>query len=100
MSDWSVNLRGTKDDLHNWISIKGEGGSTDVLKIEFRNHPLIDKVFIEKITKALMEEVVEQFVSWREGESYDRNSTYFNRKKAERTAIKIIENMKRGANGL
>ena len=100
MSDLKVTRARSSDWLENWIAIEGEDNHTDVLKLQFMHVPFVDSVFIEKMTKALMEEIREQFISWKEGESYDRNPTYFDRKKAERTAIKIIEDMKGGFDGL
>lgn len=95
-----VKCYSTKDELEQTITIDGEGRSTNILKIEFMQVPFVDQVFINRITDALMQEVREQYISWREDQSFGRNPTYFDRKKAERTAIKIIEEMKRGSHGL
>lgn len=95
-----VKCYSTTDDLVNDITIDGEGRSSNILKVEFKQVPFVDKAFINRIVDALMQEVREQYISWREDQDFGRNPTYFDRKKAERTAIKIIEDMKRGTNGL
>lgn len=93
-----VRCYSTLDDLEQEITIEGQGQSTNILKIEFMQVPFVDKPFIERITDALLEEVREQYLAWREDQAFGRNPTYFDRKKAERTANKIIEEMKRGSN--
>ncbi|WP_419833516.1 hypothetical protein [Endozoicomonas atrinae] len=95
-----VKCYSTTDDLVNDITIDGEGRSSNILKIEFKQVPFVDKAFINRILDALMHEVREQFMAWNADNEFGRNPTYFDRKKAERTAIKIIEDMKRGSNGL
>ncbi|WP_066018443.1 hypothetical protein [Endozoicomonas atrinae] len=95
-----VRCYSTTDDLVHDITIDGEGRSSNILKVEFKQVPFVDKAFINRILDALMHEVREQFMAWNADNEFGRNPTYFDRKKAERTAIKIIEDMKRGSNGL
>ncbi|WP_419831261.1 hypothetical protein [Endozoicomonas atrinae] len=95
-----VRCYSTTDDLVHDITIDGEGRSSNILKVEFKQVPFVDKAFINRILDALMEEVREQYKAWNQDQHFGRNPTYFDRKKAERTAIKIIEEMKRGSNGL
>ncbi|WP_067518604.1 hypothetical protein [Endozoicomonas ascidiicola] len=91
----------TADYSDNWIDLKTDNDTSEIVRISFNDElPYISPLFCERILSALMAEVQEQIAEWRDGKHYQHQMTYFDRKRVERIASKIINDMKGGISGL
>ena len=96
-----LNRVSTADFSENWIDLKSGSDTTEVIRISFNdNLPFISPLFCEKMLKAVMAELQEQVAEWHQGKDYQRPMTYFDRKRVERIASKIINDIKGGVHGL
>ncbi len=90
----------TADFSDNWIDLESGEDKTEVIRISFNDDlPFISPIFCEKILKAVMAEAHEQILEWQQGKNYTRPMTYFDRKRVERIASKIIEDLKSDSHG-
>ena len=88
-----LTLSSSKGKKDSFITLKDDDGERDIAKLSFFNEPFLTEGFAEYIGSAILHEIREQIIAYSEGESYERNPTPFDTKKAKRTADKIIKRL-------
>ena len=94
-----LTLSSSKDKKDQFILLKDEDGERDIARITFLNAEFLTEGFAEFIGTSILHEIREQIIAYNEGDTYDRNPTPFDKKKAQRVTGKIIKRLIGGNDG-